>query len=585
MNNHDYKYKISKVHLNNGNTFIPGRINVFVAANNCGKTQLLKDILAYITGKREAPIVLKELEIPYPETWNQMEEAYNMSPVETSQGLQLRHICPTLDKDPSGPSSHDLQNLLDSWLKHDCCLFRSATGPGFVTYLSTDNRLKLAMGQQVQKDLQNRGAKNVLEALYISGTESTEKVRNCIKSIFDDTDVYLDSSNLGMLQYRVGKDFSSIPENPQAAFKELARYAVLDDQGDGIRSVLGIITAIIALKKPIILLDEPEAFLHPPQALQLGRIISNLVDESQQIFVSTHSADFLRGLLGTTKDSVIIHLDRNDSNVTEAKILDPKALSQIVTDPLLSSSRVLEGMFYKGVVATEADADTAFYQRLFQKKGSSDEIHFLHTPGKQALKKVIVPYQKLGIKFAIIADADVIREASDMNALLCLTADQQIKDRILKEREEILKYFQAQSKYDRLAKLQSELQLFISTELPPPEQTADVEKVLAEYRAALKKFRDDSDDLSELKNCGRFSLPVEQQNHFDNLCNLCAEIGLFIVWVGELESWLVDYGIERTSNKSKWIAEALTQVYDIKYDSSKEIWKFVDKLRDFLINR
>ena len=178
MNNHDYKYKISKVHLNNGNTFIPGRINVFVAANNCGKTQLLKDILAYITGKREAPIVLKELEIPYPETWNQMEEAYNMSPVETSQGLQLRHICPTLDKDPSGPSSHDLQNLLDSWLKHDCCLFRSATGPGFVTYLSTDNRLKLAMGQQVQKDLQNRGAKNVLEALYISGTESTEKVRN-----------------------------------------------------------------------------------------------------------------------------------------------------------------------------------------------------------------------------------------------------------------------------------------------------------------------------------------------------------------------------------------------------------------------
>lgn len=107
---------------------------------------------------------------------------------------------------------------------------------------------------------------------------------------------------------------------------------------------ISIITAIITLKKPIILLDEPEAFLHPPQAMQLGRIISNLVDESQQIFVSTHSADFLRGLLGATKDSVIIHLDRNDSNVTEAKILDPEALNQIVTDPLLSSSRVLEGI-------------------------------------------------------------------------------------------------------------------------------------------------------------------------------------------------------------------------------------------------
>ena len=31
-------------------------------------------------------------------------------------------------------------------------------------------------------------------------------------------------------------------------------------------------------------------------------------------------------------------------------------------------------MFYKGVVATEADADAVFYQRLFQKIGASDEI-------------------------------------------------------------------------------------------------------------------------------------------------------------------------------------------------------------------
>ena len=330
MDKPNYRYTISEVHLNNGASFIPGRINVFVGANNCGKTQLLKDMLAYITGKRETSIVLKELDIPYPDTWDQMEQTYKMVPIETSQGLQLRHISPTLDQDPSGPSAHNLRDILASWLNHDHYRFRSATGPGFVTYLNTDNRLKLAMGQQVQKDLQKRGAKNVLEALYISGPESTNRVRESIREIFDDTDVYLDSTNLGMLQYRVGKDFSAIPENPQAAFKALEKYAVLDNQGDGLRSVLGIITAIIALKKPVILLDEPEAFLHPPQALQLGKIISNLVNESQQIFVATHSADFLRGLLGTTKDSVIIHLNRTHDNVTDAKVLDSEALGQIM---------------------------------------------------------------------------------------------------------------------------------------------------------------------------------------------------------------------------------------------------------------
>lgn len=584
MDKPNYRYTISEVHLNNGDSFIPGRINVFVGANNCGKTQLLKDMLAYITGKRETSIVLKELDIPYPDTWDQMEQTYKMVPIETSQGLQLRHISPTLDQDPSGPSAHNLRDILASWLNHDHYRFRSATGPGFVTYLNTDNRLKLAMGQQVQKDLQKRGAKNVLEALYISGPESTNRVRESIREIFDDTDVYLDSTNLGMLQYRVGKDFSAIPENPQAAFKALEKYAVLDNQGDGLRSVLGIITAIIALKKPVILLDEPEAFLHPPQALQLGKIISNLVNESQQIFVATHSADFLRGLLGTTKDSVIIHLNRTHDNVTDAKVLDSEALGQIITDPLLSSSRVLEGMFYKGVVATEADADTAFYQRLFQKVGASDEIHFLHTPGKQALKKVIAPYQKLGIKFAIITDADVIREISDMNSLLDLTTDQSIKEHILNERKEILKCFQVHSTYDRLVKLQNELQTLASTQLPPAEKVEDIESLMAEYRAKLKKYRDDSDDLSALKKYGKASLPVEQQHHFDNLFSLCSKIGLFIVWTGELESWLVDYGIERTSNKSKWIVEALTKTYDIEYDCSKEIWKFVDKLRNFLIS-
>ena len=63
----------------------------------------------------------------------------------------------------------------------------------------------------------------------------------------------------------------------------------------------------------------------------------------------------------------------------------------------------------------------------------------------------------------------------------------------------------------------------------------------------------------------------------------CAQIGLFIVRVGELESWLVDYGIERTSNKSRWITAALGKIFDLEYDAEKEIWSFVDALRSFLI--
>ncbi len=41
---------------------------MFVGANNCGKTQLLKDMLTYIVGSRENRILLNEMDIEYPDT-------------------------------------------------------------------------------------------------------------------------------------------------------------------------------------------------------------------------------------------------------------------------------------------------------------------------------------------------------------------------------------------------------------------------------------------------------------------------------------------------------------------------------------
>lgn len=79
-------------------------------------------------------------------------------------------------------------------------------------------------------------------------------------------------------------------------------------------------------------------------------------------------------------------------------------------------------------------------------------------------------------------------------------------------------------------------------------------------------------------------MPSEEACAFDSMWQACAQIGLFIVRVGELESWLVDYGIERASNKSRWITTALDKIFSLEYDPEKEIWKFVDALRDFLID-
>ncbi len=284
------------------------------------------------------------------------------------------------------------------------------------------------------------------------------------------------------------------------------------------------------------------------------------------------------------RDAVIIHLDRA-GNTTKAKVLDSVTLNQIVTDPLLSSSRVLEGMFYKGVVATEADADTVFYQRLFQKIGAADEIHFVNAHNKQTLKKIIDPYKKLGIKFAMIADADVIRDKHEFTDILQVASDEQLKIQILQERETIINYFQTRSKYEVLCELQVKTkELAEQTTIPAPADSDDIATALYDFRLKLKRLRDESDELSDFKKNGRASLPTNLQTNFDALWEYCASIGLFIVNVGELESWMVDYDIERTSNKSKWISKALNKLFEIDYDRTKAIWIFVDALKSYLGN-
>ena len=251
----------------------------------------------------------------------------------------------------------------------------------------------------------------------------------------------------------------------------------------------------------------------------------------------------------------------------------------------MSSSRVLDGMFYKGVVATEADADAVFYQRLFQKRQEADEIHFINAHNKQTLKKVIEPYRSLGIKFALIADADVIRDRIEFLGIIDEIATGEIRKTILDEREKVYRYFQKQEKWTILEQLRENTREYANRAIPledAPKET--IESALFDFRRTLKKLRDEADELAELKKRGRHSLENDQDilNTFDTLLEHCAALGLFIVPVGELESWLVDYDVPRSSNKTNWIVTALEKLFEVNYDSEKEIWKFIDKLRNYL---
>lgn len=89
--------------------------------------------------------------------------------------------------------------------------------------------------------------------------------------------------------------------------------------GFGITYVLPILIAILSVKPGyLILLENPEAHLHPAGQAQLGNLLARAADTGAQIIVETHSDHILNGIRAAVKnrtvesDDVIIHFFRRD---------------------------------------------------------------------------------------------------------------------------------------------------------------------------------------------------------------------------------------------------------------------------------
>ena len=197
--------------------------------------------------------------------------------------------------------------------------------------------------------------------------EQTKKAFNC--------QVALDFSAPQTLLLRVGDDFSALPPDPRDARSILLNYEKLDEQGDGLRAFVGVVVALLVVNRGLFLIDEPEAFLHPPQAFRIGEFLATETGNSKQVVAATHSVDFLRGVLSKTREVTVIRIDRTGSQNTFRR-LEPKTLKGLVADPLLSSARVLDGLFYAGAIVVEADRDARFYQSVFKRRFPDVDLHF-----------------------------------------------------------------------------------------------------------------------------------------------------------------------------------------------------------------
>ncbi len=207
--------------------------------------------------------------------------------------------------------------------------------------------------------------------------------------------------------------------------RRIEELAPLDTQGDGMRSFAGVLLATSVGDPSVVLIDEPEAFLHPPHARVLGLALVQDRAAGRQIFVATHSGDVLRGVLEASgRDMRVVRIRREaDSNVV--CVLENSRIRELWDDPLLRQSNILDGLFHEGVVVCESDGDCRFYVAVLDAiysrekcEGRRPDLMFTHCGGKYRLPTVIKALRELGVPVCAIADFDVFSEERPLRTIV-----------------------------------------------------------------------------------------------------------------------------------------------------------------------
>ena len=413
-------------------------------------------------------------------------------------------------------------------------------GSLFYQYMGTEERLTICKSQK------NYGLDSS-STNYLSSFKYKAKLLNdlsCkIKQLFK-KDIFLDTQTLGdRLAFRVGETFDYIKNtsnfSEDIAFS-LFSESMLDDQGDGIKSFVSTFLSLNHKENDILLLDEPEAFLHPPLARQLGEMIGESNEAERTIFVATHSVEILKGILSKTQDVNVIRITRSEDKKNSIMLLNQDLLNTILQDPLLRVSRVLEGIFCEKVIITEAEADELVYQELTEKLFPESGLFFAHGQNKQTLAPIAELYHKIGVGYEVITDFDVLRISSEFNKFLSfMPIKESDKQRIISYADKLREIINKSVVEDKLTDEKAEKQ--------KKEKRDEVY-----HKQGIRFFED------ELQRKIRETLEFLRKNH------------LHILETGELETLLEEYGVAYKEKKN-WIVDAIGKIASLsKEDISPE---------------
>lgn len=527
----------------------PGNVIVLVGPNNSGKSLALREIENWFSSQTRSSRVINSVTADWPTDQGQAESLARA--FETAVGPEYSappgHFwvrTPRFDQSGSvNQMTVNPEDLRSAAARQNTDLFRSVLGRLYCVRLDGRSRFLLT-DEKPSGDLQER-AQNHLQALMIDDA-AREQVRKITEEAFG-LHFVIDPTGLKTLRIRLSvRAPASTPEEQaldHTAREFHSRATLIDEMSDGVKAFVGLVSALVALPHRIMLIDEPEAFLHPPLANRLGQNLARLARaRDASLVTATHSSDFLFGCLEATPDVTVVRTTF-DHGIASARALLATELEPLRSDPLLRSTGVFRSLFHQVTIVGESDSDRAFYDEMNRRlvasgRGIPDAL-FLNAQNKSTVHRIVGPLRRLGIATAAIVDLDLIKRSDDWNALLnaCLVPSSEI------------------------ARLESERHYF---------------------NAIFRGFPLLQNQQQVVKRQGISALGTADQHRAQSLLSDLERYGLFLVPNGEVETWLPFLNI--SEHGSKWLVRVFNRVGQHDSDPNyltpgqADVWAFLDRI-------
>ena len=549
---------LKKIKFNNGKEIELNEddIVIFVGANNVGKSRSLRDIKEDLIESNRDKIVIKEIEYS--------EEKLNR---ESIKKYFERNYTKEQHSNYNLQIDHDTYSFNEYNFQENQMNFKIFYKALF-TMLSTENRLNITAPIQLN-NINDRFSLNIMQNLETDESK-IKKLNNFLEKGFKKAIDIDQEMIIGTFSktYKIGNKNEidkTINSTRRDALQELKKLEELHEQGDGIRSAIAILAALIVNEHSLFLIDEPEAFLHPPQARLLGNNIDEL-SENKQCFLATHNIDLIRGILEKNSARVKIVKINRKNNDNEIFLLNNKDIKKIANDRNLKYTNILNGLFYSKVVLCENESDCKFYSAILESINENvyQNTLFCAVGGKDQFKVMVSLLKSLKVDYIIIADIDLINDKDKLKQLI-----NSIEENKYNEIKDIHNSFlsEFQTKSDSLVKKQSIIKQEIDKLYTDDEYMTD------ETAKRIKEVIKNINSLKLLKTGGKAILPQGSCiSYFNEIVSFLKQNNVYILECGEIERFIPEIDLHGNA----WVEEVFNKYNNIDdniYDSAKKFIK------------